>query len=417
MGRKGYIVAGCFFGDEGKGLAVDALVREHKADLVIKYTGGPQASHAVVLDDGREHRFAQFGSGTFTGARTWLSKHVLVEPFAMINEADALSQVGVDDPLEFMSVHPDCLIITPWHWMLNQLRETCRGDKRHGSCGMGIGETRRAKEDWDLYLTVGMVKNLDHKSLVQVLNEFQTYLGMDAMAIMEEYDFHGAGNELIQKMKDENVEDLAHFYKDWSGKIGITTRPVRGAGNVVLEGAQGVLLDENHGFAPYNTWSTTTFANALEVCRDLYLEPVKIGVMRTYLTRHGAGPFPTEHPAVSFADHNTTGRWQGAFRQGYFDMVMARYAVDVCGGIDEIFLTHCDCVGREWRYATSYEIDSLSPKDRTEMLMNCSVVTETVKYEEMVPILEKVLKAPVTRMSFGPTANDVKVSTNIMTLA
>jgi adenylosuccinate synthase len=115
-------------------------------------------------------------------------------------------------------------------------------------------------------------------------------------------------------------------------------------GNVVYEGAQGVLLDESRGFRPHTTWTNTTFDNALEMLKGEDYEVVKIGVLRTYFTRHGAGPFVGESPLVNFDDHNVEGRWQGKFRQGFFDAVAARYAIEACGGIDCLALTHLDTV-------------------------------------------------------------------------
>src|SRR5689334_2296700 len=108
---KAIFVAGLGFGDEGKGTIVDALVDRHKAPLVVRYTGGPQAAHRVVLPDGREHIFSQFGSGTFSGARTFLSRHMLVDPISMANEAKHLRKVGVGDAYELLTVDVDAPVV------------------------------------------------------------------------------------------------------------------------------------------------------------------------------------------------------------------------------------------------------------------------------------------------------------------
>src|SRR5579864_7866772 len=96
---KVFLVQGLGYGDEGKGSIVDYLVRQEKAPLVVRFNGGAQAAHNVVTDDGRHHTFTQFGSGTFAGARTFLSRFMIVNPFTLLTEAKALEQKGVANPL------------------------------------------------------------------------------------------------------------------------------------------------------------------------------------------------------------------------------------------------------------------------------------------------------------------------------
>ena len=146
MRPRSYIVVGLAFGDEGKGSMVDYLARLHGASLVVRYSGGPQAAHTVVLQDGRSHTFTQFGSGSFiSDVRTHLSRYMLIEPFAIVNEADVLARILETNRRELLgrlTIDPNCLVITPFHWMLNRLREESRGNSNHGSCGMGVGEAR-----------------------------------------------------------------------------------------------------------------------------------------------------------------------------------------------------------------------------------------------------------------------------------
>ncbi|TDB72357.1 adenylosuccinate synthetase, partial [Actinomadura sp. KC216] len=151
------IVVDLGFGDAGKGTVVDHLCSTRPAFLggrpprppgergvatVVRFNGGAQAAHNVVLDDGRHHTFAQFGSGTFTpGVRTHLSRFMLVDPLALAAEADHLRALGVADALDRLTADRDALLTTPYHRAANRARETARGAARHGSCGMGIGET------------------------------------------------------------------------------------------------------------------------------------------------------------------------------------------------------------------------------------------------------------------------------------
>jgi len=138
---RALVVVGLGFGDEGKGTMVDYLVRKHQARAVVRFNGGHQAAHAVVLPDGRSHKFSQFGSGTLAGADTYLSEHVVIEPLAMQREAMHLEDSGVSEPFSLLSINEACWITTPYHRHANRLLEQARGDNRHGSCGLGVGET------------------------------------------------------------------------------------------------------------------------------------------------------------------------------------------------------------------------------------------------------------------------------------
>jgi adenylosuccinate synthase len=129
------------YGDCGKGSIVDFLTRHHSAHTVIRFNGGPQAGHNVVTPDGRDHTFSQFASGTFIPAtRTLLSRFMLIEPYALLNEAAHLSAIGINDALSRLLIDQHCPVITPPHQAANRLRELARGDKPHGTCGLGIGE-------------------------------------------------------------------------------------------------------------------------------------------------------------------------------------------------------------------------------------------------------------------------------------
>ncbi|MBK7398581.1 MAG: adenylosuccinate synthetase [Myxococcales bacterium] len=135
---------------------------------------------------------------------------------------------------------------------------------------------------------------------------------------------------------------------------------VRRARGVVFEGAQGVLLDEDHGFHPHTTWSRCTFANARAIADESGLDvPLeRIGVLRAHGVRHGAGPFPTEDPSLPRTErHNATGPWQGAVRVGHLDLVLLRYALAACGGADALAVSHLDVVGPAHRVAVGYRGD------------------------------------------------------------
>jgi adenylosuccinate synthase len=205
---------------------------------------------------------------------------------------------------------------------------------------------------------------------------------------------------------------------------------------VVLEGAQGVLLDEARGFHPHTTWSRCTPDAALALLAQFGFEDrvERIGVVRTYLTRHGEGPFPTEDRAMAVRlpePHNGGDGWQGAFRVGWPDLVLLRYARDVSGGIDSLAVTHADRLERfdHWKAAHAYKSvseDGLVDRDasgeavrlRAGDLAHQARLARALAHAEpaYVPIprepetfvswLEDELEIPVRLVSNGPTARD-----------
>ncbi|WP_051764972.1 adenylosuccinate synthetase [Saccharothrix syringae] len=340
------IVVGLGFGDEGKGSVVDALCHDGPpVASVVRFNGGAQAAHNVVAG-GRHHTFSQFGSGTLAGVPTHLSRHVLVEPIALAAESRELAALGVRDPLGLLSVDAGALLTTPLHVRANRAREDARGDARHGSCGKGIGETvwysllagarpGDVVEHQEVVGTPGAAPRVGDCADPAALRR-----KLDALARFYE-PLIGAGT---------SVAELVSLYRDFADAVRITRGDevgrLAGRGRLVFEGAQGVWLDQHHGFHPHTTWSTTTPANARELLRG---RPATVlGVTRTYQTRHGAGPLPTEDPAVAarFPErHNATGRYQGAWRAGHLDAVLLERAVALCGGVDGLAVTHLDATG------------------------------------------------------------------------
>lgn len=334
-----FICVGLAYGDEGKGGLVDLLCRQYKTDLVVRFSGGPQSSHHVVLPDGRWHGFSQWGAGTFAGVPTYLSKHMLIEPYAMVNEAIQLSLCDIKDPFSMLTVDPDCLVITPWHWKMNRLKER---KNNNGSCGMGLGE---AVEDSlirddsvyarDLGNHSDKLEAIRHRKMREARDEFghagAEWLGEDTVARV--YRDHSA---ILSKM---NVEHIDLTAKD----------------NVVYEGSQGILLDEELGTPPHNTWSDVTPRKALELigptegllrttgCNPFNHQTTVIGVVPTVWSRHGNGPFPSEFsaPSVMPPNHNHFNEWQGDVRYGAFDLVSLRYVLRHVR-VDTLCLTKCD---------------------------------------------------------------------------
>jgi adenylosuccinate synthase len=135
-------VVGLGFGDESKGSTVDYLCSLGDVSAVVLFNSGPQAAHNVVLSDGRHHTFSQYGSGAFRGVPTVLSRFKTVDPIGFMREREHLYSLGVGWPAIKPVVDGECLLTTPWHMGVNRNREAKR-TKRHGSCGLGHGETIR----------------------------------------------------------------------------------------------------------------------------------------------------------------------------------------------------------------------------------------------------------------------------------
>jgi len=190
------------------------------------------------------------------------------------------------------------------------------------------------------------------------------------------------------------------------------------SGPVIFEGAQGVLLDEWHGFHPYTTWSTTTFENAETLLAEAGGAAARLGVVRCYLTRHGQGPLVTEDPTLELPEaHNGPGQWQGPFRVGHFDAVALRYAVEVAGGVDALALTHLDAAERQpLRLCDGYladgrRIDRLPYRPARDLArqerLTRMLLRARAQYAEPVgpwpDVVSEALGAPVALTSTGPT--------------
>jgi len=380
--RRAIVVVDLGFGDAGKGTVVDYLARRDATHTVVRFNGGGQAAHNVITPDGRQHTFAQFGSGSFVpGVRTHLSRFMLVDPLSLVAEAAHLEAVGVADPLGLVTIDSAALVVTPLHVALNRLRELARGDGRHGSCGLGIGETMadalahpadavRAGDLADPPTVRRKVGALRERLLV-------TLAGF-AAALPDTEAVHRERRPLF----DPAIGDLcADLYADFTHQVALVDgdhlgRLLRRPGTIIFEGAQGVLLDERYGFHPYTTWSTTTTANADTLLAEAGYdgEVSRLGVLRTYSTRHGAGPFVAEDAALTAAlpdRHNGHNPWQRTFRVGPLDLVATRYALAAAGPIDALAVTHLDRLPAlaPWPVCRAYDYAG-SASDLTDLFVH-----------------------------------------------
>jgi adenylosuccinate synthase len=447
---RAHIVVDLGFGDAGKGLLTDFLVRHFDASIVVRYNGGAQAGHNVVTADGRHHTFSQFGSGSFIPrVKTYLSRHVVIHPTALLVEGDLLQAKSMANPFSRLRISDQALVITPFHQALNRVREKMRGAGRHGSCGVGVGE---AVEDSmrhpDSRILAGDLLHpeiLRHKAQAvreRMRDEATALLtnGPIDSGTLREFDIFNRKEvtdnwiTALSRMRELGLvmDDLV--LRRWLGE----------AEDVVFEGAQGVLLDGDAGFHPYTTWSNCTMENAIDLIREMApnADVSKVGVLRSYAVRHGPGPLPTETDELRavIAEHNQFNEWQGTVRYGWFDAVLARYALGATGGVDHLAVTHMDILPhlKEWNFCQGYRdphrcfntmSDStisgntvttipaqnlllLSERAQiTQALSKIEPVIETCDAEDEIVIqkIEALLEHPVGMFSHGPSAENVQL--------
>ncbi len=420
--KRAVITVGLGFGDEGKGATVDFLTRELGADLVIRYCGGSQAGHNVELPDGRRHTFSQFGAGTLAPnpPRTYLGPAVVIDPPAMLREARHLTELGVPNPLHLITIHPQCLVTTPWLKLLNRVRELSRGDTRHGSCGQGIGEAR------NYWLRYGA--DAVFAADLPAPDVLRNKLELQRQRVQLELQ------PLIERVVSESLHELG--VDEWGLSAGDTAdelcepafrevairEEVPDHRMAILEGAQGVLLDEYRGFHPYTTWSTVTPHHAWELVSQMGSESVALlGITRAYTTRHGAGPLPTFSPELTarLADPgNPWNTWQGTLRCGWLDLVLLRYAVGVSGHLDGLVVNHLDQIpGTDTQVCETYRNASLTSSTipdlawqarLTEHVLVAEPILNSTTSRDVIQALGSV--SPVVITGNGPTHSDRRCS-------
>ncbi len=323
--RHATVVIGANFGDEGKGLAVDSLVARDSDAAVIRFNGGAQAGHTVVAEDGRRHVFSHFGAGAFLGAATFLSRFFVVQPSIFATEAAELAGIGVR-PVVF--VDPDAQVTTPFDVFINQWVEETRGGARHGSVGIGFGETI---ERFELGYPLAVRDLGDDKYVTEILTRIRDVwlpirlarLGVEFTARRQ----NAAADPTVMRRY------LGHIHILRQNASPAPIDAVLAHKNIVFEGAQGLLLDMDRGFKfPYVTRSNTGLKNVLALATDAGIERLDVIYMtRAYLTRHGAGPLLNEVPKLAFADvvdpTNLPNPWQGALRLAPLDLDLLRATI------------------------------------------------------------------------------------------
>ena len=328
------VLLGAQWGDEGKGKATDLL--GGSVDYVVRYQGGNNAGHTVVVDD-QTYALHLLPSGILSpGCTPVIGNGVVVDPSVLLSELSGLNERGVDTSKLLISGNAH--LITPYHATLDKVTERFLGKRRIGTTGRGIGPAYADKIN-----RVGIrVQDLFDESILR--QKVEAALDFKNQVLAKLYNRRAI-------LVDQVVEELLGYAEELRGFVDDTALVLNNAvdeGKVVLfEGGQGTLLDVDHGTYPFVTSSNPTAGGA---CTGSGVGPTKIsrviGILKAYTTRVGAGPFPTELFDEDGEALRTIGGERGVTtgrdrRCGWFDAVIARYATRV-NGLTDFFLTKLD---------------------------------------------------------------------------
>ncbi|MBM3532352.1 MAG: adenylosuccinate synthase [Alphaproteobacteria bacterium] len=348
------VVVGAQWGDEGKGKVVDWL--SERADVVVRFQGGHNAGHTLVIGN-TTYKLSLLPSGVVRGKLSILGSGVVLDPWHLLKEIEILKGQGVEVTADTLRIAENCTLILPVHRILDLAREEARGDAKIGTTGRGIGPAyedkvgRRAIRVCDLADPATLPDKV-HQLLLHH-NALLTGLGKDKV---------DAG-ELVAMLTDIAPKVLPYAEPVW-----MRLDELRRSGRRILfEGAQGTLLDVDHGTYPYVTSSNTV---APQAATGSGLGPRHVGyvlgIVKAYTTRVGSGPFPTELHDEIGKRIGEVGREFGTVtgrprRCGWFDAVLVRQSIRL-GGIDGIALTKLDVLDglKELKVCVGYQLDGMT---------------------------------------------------------
>lgn len=370
------VLIGAQWGDEGKGKATDLL--GDRVQWVVRYQGGNNAGHTVVLPNGESFALHLIPSGILTPDVTnVIGNGVVVDPGVLLAELAGLEERGVDTSRLLLSA--DAHLIMPYHVAIDKVTERFLGNKKIGTTGRGIGP---CYQDKVARVGVRVADVLDEKILTQ---KVEAALEFKNQVLVKIYNRRALDP---QQVVDEVLQKAEGFKHRIADSRLLLNEALERDEIVLLEGSQGTLLDVDHGTYPYVTSSNPTAGGAAV---GAGVGPNKIGVvlgiLKAYTTRVGSGPFPTElfdesgtYLAKTGGEVGvTTGR---ARRTGWFDAVIARYATRV-NGITDYFLTKLDVLSSldTVPICVAYEIDG----ERVEQMPTTQTEFHHAKpiYEEM----------------------------------
>ncbi|MBB3662956.1 MULTISPECIES: adenylosuccinate synthase [Prauserella salsuginis group] len=352
------VLIGAQWGDEGKGKATDLL--GDKVDWVVRYQGGNNAGHTVVLPDGQDFALHLIPSGILTpGVTNVIGNGVVVDPGVLLDELEGLEARDIDTSRLLLSA--DAHLIMPYHVAIDKVTERYLGSRKIGTTGRGIGP---CYQDKVARVGVRVQDLLDEKILRQKVEAALEYKNQ---VLVKVYNRKGLDAAEVTDTVLEQAERFQHRIADTRLEL---NKALERDETVLLEGSQGTLLDVDHGTYPYVTSSSPTSGGA---SAGSGIGPGRIttvlGILKAYTTRVGSGPFPTELDDEAGENLRksggefgvTTGRSR---RTGWFDAVIGRYAARV-NGITDYFLTKLDVLsGLETvPVCVAYDVDGQRTED------------------------------------------------------
>jgi adenylosuccinate synthase len=327
------VIVGAQWGDEGKGKIVDLLAQD--SDLVCRYQGGPNAGHTIIVD-GETFKIRQIPSGVLRGKTCVIGAGCVVDPEVLLAEIDELESRGIST--HDVHVSGEAHLIMPWHVAIDRASERRLGKLQIGTTRRGIGPCYADKA---ARLGIRVQDLLDPKILRQ---KIEVALAEKNVWLDRVYGVPPLELEALAGQLESFAQRLRPYVSDTSLLV---DRALRQERNVLLEGAQGTLLDLDHGTYPFVTSSSTVAANA---ATGIGIGPNRIdrvvGVAKAYVTRVGEGPFPTEIDGAEQERVRQLGAEIGTVtgrerRCGWLDLVALRYAVRL-NGITSLALTKLD---------------------------------------------------------------------------
>ena len=419
---KNVAVVGSQWGDEGKGKIVDWLSSE--ADVVVRFQGGHNAGHTLVID-GVTYKLRLLPSGIVRKNKiSIIGNGVVVDPWALLDEIKEIKSKGVEISEENLILSESANLILPFHKEMDEIREDAAGKAKIGTTRRGIGPAYEDKVGRRSIRVMDLIseKNLDHR--------LETVL-MHHNAIRK-----GLGKELFEKNKlKKELLEIAPQVLKFSKPVWKRIDEFKNEGKKILfEGAQGILLDVDHGTYPFVTSSNTVASSAAtgSGCGPNTIGYV-LGITKAYTTRVGEGPFPTELKNETGEHLGKIGKEFGTVtsrkrRCGWFDGVLVRQTIKV-SGINGIALTKLDVLDEleEIKMCVAYELDGkkvdylpaavddqLKVKPIYKSFKGWKSSTKGIKNFEKLPEnakiyikeLEKFIETKVSSISTSPERND-----------
>jgi adenylosuccinate synthase len=420
-------VVGAQWGDEGKGKIVDWL--SERADVIVRFQGGHNAGHTLVVG-GVTYKLSLLPAGVVRPDKlSIIGNGVVVDPWALIEEIDRLKELGVELTPDRLKVAENACLILPLHGQVDRAREEARGEEKIGTTGRGIGP---AYEDKVGRRAIRMCDLADPDQLAQ---------RVDHLLLHHNALFRGLGREpfdrdqLVAELRAIAPRVLPYVDRVWD----VLDRARKARQRILFEGAQGAMLDVDHGTYPYVTSSNTVSGQALTGSGFGGGFDYTLGLVKAYTTRVGAGPFPTELFDATGRQIGERGREFGTVtgrsrRCGWFDATLVRQTVKV-GGIDGIALTKVDVLDGldELKVCVAYEIDGarydhlpaapgLQAKAQPvyETLEGWSQSTQGARRWRDLPAtaikyirrIEELIEAPVALLSTSPERDDTILVTD-----